>query len=270
MGPNDEEYVAIVLDKINVCRSYRPKFGQGRSVSLEGFRQLYGADSFYHWFGLDNPLLYAAHKAAGGITSLYRQIGLGCEQLFRTVAQHQLGLSEAESKWSYTVKTSAGRRRTLSLDARISPAAINNTTARQRVDAWLYNACASIEVASDIARSLRGAVFEVRQGYKSKDAKRQNADVANAGNAYRHAYLPVVVMLSDQIDSDVASRYRHAGWLLLRGTMSGNEYSSTYAFARTVLDYDLAAFFERNANQFRDSVMDVLDTLLGTTDAERP
>ena len=113
-------------------------------------------------------------------------------------------------------------------------------------------------------------MFEVRQGYKSKDAKRQNADVANAGNAYRHAYLPVVVMLSDQIDSDVASRYRHAGWLLLRGTMSGNEYSSTYAFARTVLDYDLAAFFERNANQFRDSVMDVLDTLLGTTDAERP
>jgi len=29
-------------------------------------------------------------------------------------------------------------------------------------------------------QSLQGGVFEVRQGYKSKDSKRQNADVANA------------------------------------------------------------------------------------------
>ena len=75
---SEERYVSIVLDKVQVCRTYQPKFGQGRSVALERFRQLYGADSFYRWFGLDNPLLYAAHKAAGGITSLYRQIGFGC------------------------------------------------------------------------------------------------------------------------------------------------------------------------------------------------
>ena len=128
-------------------------------------------------------------------------------------------------------------------------------------------ACASIKVAPGVARGLEGAVFEVRQGYKSKDAKRQNADVANAGNAYRHAYLPVVTMLSNQIDGDVAERYRQAGWLLLRGTTEGDAVSSTYSFARQVLDYDLAAFFERNSDRLRDSVMDVLDTLLGATDA---
>lgn len=48
--------------------------------------------------------------------------------------------------------------------------------------------------------TLKGAVFEVRQGYKSKDAKRQNADIANAAAAYTQAYLPCVVMLSSQID----------------------------------------------------------------------
>lgn len=128
-------------------------------------------------------------------------------------------------------------------------------------------ACASIKVAPSVASGLEGAVFEVRQGYKSKDAKRQNADVANAGNAYRHAYLPVVTMLSNQIDRNVAERYRQAGWLLLRGTIEGDAVSSTYSFAHNVLDYDLAAFFERNSDRFRDSVMDVLDTLLGATDA---
>lgn len=75
-------------------------------------------------------------------------------------------------------------------------------------------------------------------------------------------------MLSNQIDGDVAERYRQAGWLLLRGTIEEDAVSSTYSFARRVLDYDLAAFFERNSDRLRDSVMDVLDTLLGATDAK--
>ncbi len=268
MTEGDERYVSIVLERVQVSRAYQPKFGQGRSVNLERFRQMYGADSFYRWFGLDNPMLYAAHKAAGGITSLYRQIGLGCEILLRTIIQDQLGLSDDEAKWSYSIETSAGRKRTLSLDARISRNAIVDPVAKRRVEQWMSAACASAQVAKGIARNLEGAVFEVRQGYKSKDAKRQNADVANAANAYKHAYLPVVTMLSDQIDEDVAERYRQAGWLLLRGTTGGDAISSTYSFARSVLDYDLAAFFERNSDRFRDSVLDVLDTLLGTTGIE--
>lgn len=268
MTTREDRYVSIVLDKVAVCRTYQPKFGQGRAVNLERFRQLYAADSFYRWFGLDNPLLYAAHRAAGGITSLYRQIGLGCEILFRTILQDQLGLSDGEAMWSYSFKTPSGRKRTLSLDARIRRDAVVDAVAKQRVEEWMSVACASVGVAHGIARSLEGAVFEVRQGYKSKDAKRQNADVANAGNAYRHAYLPVVTMLSNQIDRDVAERYRQAGWLLLRGTLGGDAASSTYSFARQVLDYDLAAFFERNSDRLRDSVIDVLDTLLGATDAK--
>lgn len=68
------------------------------------------------------------------------------------------------------------------------------------------------------AKGLEGAVFEVRQGYKSKDSKRQNADITNAANAYANDYLPVVVLLSTQIDSDIAERYIVAQWVLLRGT----------------------------------------------------
>jgi len=37
---------------------------------------------------------------------------------------------------------------------------------------------------------ILGVVFECRQGYKSKDSKRQNADIANASNAYKYQYLP--------------------------------------------------------------------------------
>ncbi|MDX2163561.1 MAG: hypothetical protein SF162_19760 [bacterium] len=62
----DPEYLALLMRRISVCKAYRPKLGQGKSTSLEEFTALYGADPFYAWFGMDDPLLYAAHKAAGG------------------------------------------------------------------------------------------------------------------------------------------------------------------------------------------------------------
>ena len=78
------------------------------------FQTLYQSDSFYNWFGLDNPLMYAAHKAAGGMTSVYRQIGIGCEKLFRTVLQDSLELSPADVKWSYELALASGKSRKLS------------------------------------------------------------------------------------------------------------------------------------------------------------
>jgi hypothetical protein len=80
----DARYLKAVLDPIKVCAHYKPKFGQGAKgggLTLAQFQTLYQSDPFYSWFGLDNPLMYAAHKAAGGMTSVYRQIGIGCEKL---------------------------------------------------------------------------------------------------------------------------------------------------------------------------------------------
>ena len=60
----------------------------------------------------------------------------------------------------------------------------------------------------DVQSEIHGTVFEVRQGYKSKDSKRQNADLANAAAAYTQLYLPVLVVMSLQFDTDLRSRYR--------------------------------------------------------------
>lgn len=74
-----------------------------------------------------------------------------------------------------------------------------------------------IHVDSDVFSTLKGAVFEVRQGYKSKDSKRQNADIANAATAYTKGYLPCAVILSTQIDSDILLRYRSEKWAVVTG-----------------------------------------------------
>jgi hypothetical protein len=141
VASDDERYLKTVIDPIRVCAHYRPKFGQGNSgggLTLAEFQTLYRADVFYNWFGLDNPLMYAAHKAAGGMTSVYRQIGIGCEQLVRTVFRDHLGLSAADVVWSYKVPTASGvKERKLSLDGRLPLDKIADAKKRDRVQAWM-------------------------------------------------------------------------------------------------------------------------------------
>jgi hypothetical protein len=98
----DEKYLKLIADAVAVCADYRPKYGQGRKagLTLAEFQELYEADEFYSWFGLSSPLMYAAHKAAGGMTSVYRQIGIGCQWVFAEVLQDHLGLSEEAASWS--------------------------------------------------------------------------------------------------------------------------------------------------------------------------
>ncbi len=264
----DQRYLDILCNAIRVCQSYQPKLGHGKQegYSLAEFRQLYQSDPFYSWIGLDDPLMYAAHKAAGGMTSIYRQIGIGCEKIFRTALQDTLNLSEEDSTWSYTIPTSSGKTRTLYLDGRIPLESITDTEKRHIISQWIYEACFRLDVEQELCRSLKGIVFEVRQGYKSKDSKRQNADIANAATAYTKCYLPCVAILSRQIDQDIALRYTTEKWMLLTGTIGEvSAHESIYTFMRDIVGYDLARFFERNTSILRKEVHRVLTSLLAAT-----
>jgi len=266
MNAEDALYLQTVLDPIGVCAHYRPKFGQGakgNGLTLEQFRTLYQGDAFYNWFGLDNPLMYAAHKAAGGMTSVYRQIGIGCERLFRTILRDSLGLSAIDVTWSYKILLDSGKTRKLSLDGRVPLDKIKDNVKRDRFHSWMLETAKRGGVNPNIANTLTGTVFEVRQGYKSKDAKRQNADITNASNAYAEAYFPCAVILSAQIDGDILLRYRAERWAVLIGIIGANDpLNSTYDFMRDIVGYDLAAFFQRNSQTLRTEIDAILKALL--------
>ncbi len=264
---NDTKYVSILVDAIRVSARYRPKLGHGtkKGYSLADFQSIYGHDPFYAWLGLDDPLMYAAHKAAGGMTSIYRQIGTGCESLFRTVLRDSLGLGVEDVKWSYKTKKIGGKSRTLYLDARIPVHAVADVKRKGAIHNWMEKAAQSLDIDRGIRDSLQGVVFEVRQGYKSKDSKRQNADIANAATAYTKGYLPCVAVLSTQIDEDVSLRYQTEKWMLLTGKLKGaSSLQSVYKFSQEVVGYDLAGFFERNQQTLKTEVHKVLTSLLST------
>ena len=265
MKQKDAKYLQVILDPIRVSAKYKPKFGKGKDggLTLAQFQTLYQKDHFYNWFGLDNPLMYAAHKAAGGMTSIYRQIGIGCERVFRTMLQDALGLSLEAVHWSYKTTGANRKKHTLYLDARVPLAEIPDQQARKRFQDWMKDSADAVGVTKKIFAALTGTVFEVRQGYKSKDSKRQNADISNAASAYIKGYLPCAAVLSAQIDSDILTRYRAEKWTVLTGLVGLNDpLRSTYDFAREVVGYDLAAFFDRNKKTLRDEVDKVLRALL--------
>ena len=73
---------------------------------------------------------------------------------------------------------------------------------------------------------------------------------------------PWSLLLSSQIDGDVAERYQRARWLLLRGTTKGTSLDSAYVFTKQVVGYDLAAFFQRNSAVLKERIEGVLQKLL--------
>ena len=260
----DSKYLAIFLDPILKSKAYRPKFGDSTKkagFTLVEFHALYGADPFYAWIGLDTDLMYAAHRAAGGMTSLYRQIGIGCENLFRQILIDVAGYADLElATWSYQAKTQSGRIKTLRLDGRLELAEISDTNVVGNLRAWMQTYCEQI----DAAVPAQGVVFEIRQGYKSKDSKRQNADIDNATVAWSKGYLPVFAIFSAQIDGDLVLRYRNNRCGILVGNDSDDPTMSLFAFTNQVLGYDLAGFFARNSEPIKAQVHDVIQTLLST------
>lgn len=257
----DARYRELLLEPVRVCANYRPAFGTARGeeeITLDAFRRLFGVDPLYSWLGLDSPLMYAAHKAAGGMTSIYRQIGIGCERLVRGVMQDALRLDDAEVRWGYDTVRSDGRAQRLTLDARIDGRHLADRAAIDRLNAWLERSSRHVNQH----RETQGAVFEVRQGYKSADAKRQNADLRFGLAAYDEAYLPVILVISTQVSSAVIGRYRQNKLLVLTGTLDDDDTKSTYAFFDNVVGYSLSGFFERNAPAIRAEVTKILERLL--------
>lgn len=267
--PQDRDalYREILLAPLRTSADYLPKMGGGAEVDLDGFTALYGSDPLYHWMGFDSPLMFAAHKAAGGMTSVYRQLGIGCERIFRQVLRDELALDADQVAWSYEVLPDLDaedapkevKARILSLDGRVELEDVSNLAARARVSDWID----SQRAALNISAPLKGAVFEVRQGYKSADSKRQNADLANAAQALGHGFLPVLTIMSTQINHVVRARYLTGNWSVLMGTVRQNDpVRSTYDFLDQVVGYDLAAFFERNKTDLRAGVESILAALL--------
>ncbi len=261
----DQTLVEIFLTPIRICSSYRPAFGHLKSdgIDLPAFQNLYGSDPFYTWIGLDNPFVYAAHKAAGGLTSVYRQIGVGAERLLRAIIRNALGLSEEETTWSYRYRKLNGKTGIHNLDAKISFSDLSDARRRVFTD-WMAAIGPYVDLTPAKLKRIQGVAFEIRQGYKSADSKRQNADLRFGMSAYQEGLLPAFMILSRQVNEAVIDRYRKDKMAVLTGTLDGDSLSSTFMFFKQVVGFDLEAFFRRNSETLKSETLTIIRSLLET------
>jgi hypothetical protein len=262
--PNDKNFFEVFLRPLWECKKYSPAFGRGKTTagtSFGAFEEIYGGDPFYAWLGLNSEEVYAAHKAAGGLTSVYRQLGIGAERLFRAVLAEEYKLTEEQLSWSYEYSVSSAKTGVHTLDAKIME---NDLLAERRCDfnKWTVNALKAVDVSGSPGRTVDGVAFEVRQGYKSADSKRQNADLRFGIQAYRHGLLPAFAVFSNQVSKPVLTRYRADGMLVLTGTLSDDPTISTFAFFEQVVGYDMAGFFRRNTEAMAAEVQEIVSSLL--------
>ena len=257
----DIEYKEIFLSPLRKSRKNQPAFGgsaKETKSSYEAFLDLYGSDQFYAQLGLASEEVYSAHKAAGGLTSVYRQLGIGSERLFRAILMDKLGLSEEKINWQYEYQASP-KNKVHTLDARISCSDLEGSK-KVKVNDWLDESLKRVSKNSSI--KVEGAVFEVRQGYKSADSKRQNADLRFGINAYQSSLLPVFAVFSNQVNMPVMNRYQSNGMLVLTGVSSNDPTVSTFAFFDDVVGFNLANFFERNKTSISKEVVSIVGSLL--------
>ena len=171
-------------------------------------------------------------------------------------------MSIEQTSWSYSLPTLAGKPKTLTLDGRLRTVDIPDSKQQHIVENWLEGVKDILQIQQlDARQSIQGCIFEVRQGYKSMDSKRQNADIDNAANAYLHHYVPILILLSQQMHPHLIQRYSNARILFLNGTIQDSVVDSTYTFCREVLGYDLAAFFEKYSTQIKNEVVKIVTAL---------
>lgn len=259
----DRAYLELFLSPIRKCADYRPAFGHGRpdGFTLSDFESLYSQDPFYAWIGLDDPLMYAAHKAAGGLTSVYRQVGVGGERLLRAIIMDSLRLSREQIDWRYSYDKPDGKDGTHILDAKIMTQDLSGKS-RKTFDDWLRLGLRTVSNSASRGKHIHGAAFEIRQGYKSADSKRQNADLRFGIRSYQASMIPVFAVLSSQVSEPVVRRYRSDGMLVLTGIPDGESTVSTFTFFRQVIGYDLAAFFKRNSPTLKSEIATIIQRLL--------
>ena len=260
---SDAHLVETFLAPVRVCADYRPAFGQSNShgIDFSAFQELYASDPFYAWLGLDDPLVYAAHKTAGGLTSVYRQIGVGTERLLREILRDTLGLDEAQTAWRYEYGKPDGKKGVHILDARVSLRDLDDSQ-RRRLSGWISSVGQHIGLTPQKIKRLNGVVFEIRQGYKSADSKRQNADLRFGMSAYQEGLLPAFMILSRQVSETVIERYKANNMAVVTGVLADNPQTSTFAFFQHVMGYDLTAFFKRNTKTLKYEVLRIVHALL--------
>ena len=95
--------------------------------------------------------------------------------------------------------------------------------------------------------------MEIRHCYQTGDSKRTQADEAMARHLLVSGILPMMPLFCNQSNPGIISRYRSV-WVIKQGMDS-------YNMVQEISGYDFYDFLNRNKEDFREPVLDLLRSL---------
>jgi hypothetical protein len=159
---------------------------------------------------------------AGGLTSVYRQIGVGTEHLLRAIIRDSLGLTAEETTWSYRYRKPNGKTGVHSLDAKISFADLSDAQRRIFIE-WMEVVGPHVDLTP-----ANGSGYKVSFLKSGKVIKARTLNV-RMRIYVRHECLSGGIAscihdLSQQVSETVIDRYRKDKMAVLTGTLAETRY----------------------------------------------
>lgn len=242
----DKRLYDITVGHLGKLGNYTPGPVKKAGGTVSKLRQKYANDPLYSIFGLDSPEYIAATLSGGTITSIHRKLGDIYEECVRTVFMDRLRLSVDQINYSATIRSGDGEEhRSADVCLLFEHLADGD---RRRIDSYCRQ---EIKHLTDKPRiTLAGVGMEIRHCYQTGDSKRAQADEALARHFFLSGILPMMPLFCDQSNRSIISRYRSV-WIIKQGMDS-------YEMVKIISGYDLYDFLNRNKDDFRRPVLDLL------------
>ncbi len=216
-----------------------------RDALLRAYQQ----DPVFSIFGLDSIEYLCATLAGGTVTSIHRKIGDIYEACIKTIFMHVFKQSADNVTYGAVIR-SGDEQENRSADAYLQFDRLDSAS-RKRVSTYCQTVVATLTDNPQI--KLVGVGLEVRHCYQTGDSKRTQADEAMARHLLLSGILPVMPLFCNQSNPDIVNRYKSV-WIVKQG-------HEAYDLVKTFTGFDFYDFLQRNREDFRLPVIELLRSL---------
>ena len=246
----EERLYDMTMGHLAKLEQYVPGRVKKAGGSRKDLLKRYADDPIFSIFGLDSPEYMAATLAGGTVTSIHRKIGDTCEDCVTQIFMTTLNQTADQVTYSAVIRNGDIEEQRsadtyLQFD-RLEP------TARKRIRAYCQKELRALSSKPRV--TLIGVGMEVRHCYQTGDSKRAQADEAMARHLLVSGIMPLMPLFCNQGNPSILRRYRSV-WVVRQGF-------ETYDMIKTFSGFDYYDFMQRNREDFRKPVIEVLRSLM--------
>lgn len=221
-----------------------------RRKNVDEERQKHAEDPLFSRFNFDTQEFVIAKAGNGLTTSIHRKLGDLIEEHIQTIFRQQLDI-DGEITYDANIVVD-GEEKTRELDAilwldDLSGDNYDRVNEVIQTDGQQTGTDHSLDEYTEGDASWDAIGFEIRHCYQSADSKRAQADISMANHLRDNNIMPVMLILCDDANQDVISRYRNYMWVY--------EGEESFELVERLSGFDYAGFLD-DREEFIDGKMD--------------